>query len=183
MVTILDEFKRTFCDFCLNCSGPQSHSSKIWLEPHIEMAQHFNFTSKIGQKDSGKKQAPEFKRPRLEPKLRPFWPVWLWASPFPLKASFPHLGGGSNTTTYLTRLWGWNTFSHVKSLTQKCFFFLLAHHSLNRDRQRVHSKGCAGSLTALFPLVPLCDELWENPHRGWLSSSELASRPKILPSH
>lgn len=66
----------------------------------------------------------------------------------------------------------------MKSLTRKRFFLLLVHHSLNRDRQRVHSKGCAGSLTALLPLVPSCDELWENPHRGWLSSSELASRPK-----
>lgn len=106
----------------------------------------------VGQKTSGKKEAPEFKRSRLEPKLRPFWSVWLWASPFPLKASFPHLGGGNNTTTYLMRLWGWNTFLHVKSLTQKRFFFLLAHHSLNRDRQRVHSKWCAGSLHSCFLL-------------------------------
>lgn len=54
----------------------------------------------------------------------------------------------------------------MKRLTQKCFLLLLACNSLNRDCWQVHSKWCSRSSTAMFSLVPFCDQLWGNPHRG-----------------
>ena len=70
------------------------------------------------------------------------------------------------SSTHLIGLWELNTFLHVKSLTQKCFLLLLACNSLNRDCWQVHSKWCSRSSTAMFSLVPFCDQLWGNPHRG-----------------
>ena len=137
--------------------GPPPHSSKMWLESHIGYL-YFNFSSTlVVGKVSGKKEALQFKWPRLEPKPYPFWSVWPWASPFPLKASFPYLESGNNPTTYLIGLWGLSKFFHVKSLTQKRFFFLQAHNSLNRDCQWVRSKWCSKSL---YSSVFSCCIMW-----------------------